>query len=130
MTTKSDLLKQKSAINFTHNFRIINLDYLMELSMGDVKFQKELTNQFIELSISETDQLNLYFETAEYHKIQPLAHSMLSTIYIMGLGPKLESHLQELKDYSQPDQLKRHINIISDVCREARVEAEIFLETL
>lgn len=130
MTDKTDHINQIFSPQVNPVFRIIDLDYLRELSMGDIAFQKELTKQFIELSILETEQLNLYFQSADYAKIQPVAHSMLSTIYIMGLGPKLETHLQALKDYSVPGELKNHIDIINQVCKQARAEAEAFIDSL
>nr|WP_199157901.1 hypothetical protein [Pedobacter sp. ASV2] len=130
MTNKYDLLNQASSAFNSQEFSVINLDYLKELSMGDTNFQKELAKQFIELSILESEQLNQYFKTADYAKIQPVAHSMLSTIYIMGLGNKLETHLQALKDYSVPKELKAHIETINEVCKQARVEAEAFIQSL
>ncbi|WP_316804766.1 hypothetical protein [Pedobacter nototheniae] len=130
MTDKSDLLKRIPAIPVSPEYKVINLDYLQELSMGDTVFQGELTKQFIEISIQEGTQLQSYFEAQDYSKMQPVAHSMLSTIYVMGLGPKLETHLQALKDYSVPKKLKMHIEIINEVCKQARAEARIFLESL
>jgi CheY-like chemotaxis protein len=128
--TQFDILSIK---NIQHTidvekYRAIDLSYLKEVSMGDTDYEREITSKFIEVISNEIAQLDDCLENERFDELKSVAHKMLSTIYVMGLGPKLSAHLQaiEYDDLSRV-QLEHRIELIKIICAKAKEEAQVFL---
>jgi CheY-like chemotaxis protein len=129
--TQFDILSVK---NIQHTidveeYRAIDLSYLKEVSMGDTDYEREITSKFIEVISSEMAQLDDCLENERFDELKLVVHKMLSTIYVMGLGPKLSAHLQaiEYDDLSRV-QLEHRIELIKIICAKAKEEAQVFLQ--
>ncbi|ARS40696.1 hypothetical protein CA265_13930 [Sphingobacteriaceae bacterium GW460-11-11-14-LB5] len=110
-------------------YKAIDLGYLKEISMGDIAYEKEITEKFIEIVSEEINDLNNCLVAGDYEKLKRIAHKMLSTIYVMGLGPKLSAHLQAIEDDDlTSDQYRYRVELIAMICEKAKEEAQVFLE--
>jgi DNA-binding LytR/AlgR family response regulator len=109
-------------------YQTIDLSYLKEVSMGDIAYECEITEKFIEIIADEIEVLNSELAAGYYEKMQRTAHKMLSTIYVMGLKPKLGAHLQAIEhDNLTKDELSYRVTPIAMICKKAKEEAQVFL---
>lgn len=110
-------------------YKAIDLGYLKEVSMGDTAYEREITEKFIEIVSEEINELNNCLTAGDYEKLKRVAHKMLSTIYVMGLGPKVSAHLQAIEDDDlTADQYRYRVELVAMICEKAKEEAQVFLE--
>jgi CheY-like chemotaxis protein len=113
----------------TEKFKVIDLSYLKEVSMGDTDYEHEIASKFIEVISAELVQLDDCLGNERFDDLKNVTHKMRSTIYIMGLGPKLSAHLQAIEDDDLSKvQLEHRIELIKIICTKAKEEAQVFLE--
>lgn len=123
-------IKKKADIKKEKDYQTIDFDYLKQVSMGDKVFEKKLTEQFCEKISENLNMLDECLINEDVAELKFVAHQMHSTIFIMGLRSKLESHLDAIeRNTLNYEQLKARIGIISLVCKKAREEARQFLAT-
>lgn len=124
MSTKNIQVKRE-----VEGYKTIDLGYLKEVSMGDTAYEREITEKFIEIVSEEINELNNCLAAGNYEKLKSVAHKMLSTIYVMGLGPKLSAHLQAIEgDDLTADQYRYRVELVAMICEKAKEEAQVFLE--
>lgn len=106
----------------------INLSYLKEISMGDAGFEREMAEKFISIIADELIHLTHCLEKKNYEALKRTVHKMKSTVYLMGLKPKLNAALEAVEyDNLTHNQFKQHINQIVSVCEMAKEEVRMFL---
>jgi CheY-like chemotaxis protein len=110
-------------------YQTIDLSYLREIGMGDVDFEREMAAKFIEIISDEVSQLMYNLEKEHDEALKQLVHKMRSTVYLMGLQPKLSTALDAVEyDKLSRDQLKKYISLIVEVCHMAKEEALVFMK--
>ncbi|PWS31428.1 response regulator [Pedobacter paludis] len=123
-------IKNEQKVKGEKEYQTIDFDYLKQISMGDKIFEKKLTEQFCEKISENLNMLDECLVKEDVAELKFVAHQMHSTIFIMGLRSKLESHLDAIeRNTLNYEQLKARIGIISLVCKKARAEAREFLAT-
>ncbi|RBQ02239.1 hypothetical protein [Pedobacter miscanthi] len=112
-----------------YSYQTIDLSYLKELSMGDTGYELEMAEKFVELVSDEMIQLAAYLEGGDIEALKRLVHKMRSTIYLMGLRPKLIIAIEAIEyEKLAAEQLKFHVDAILTVCRKAKEEVLLFLD--
>ncbi|HEX3766922.1 MAG TPA: ATP-binding protein, partial [Puia sp.] len=81
----------------TATYQFINLQYMRDISDGNEKFERSVTEQFIEAIPLDIDALESACAMRDLSAIRQIAHNMKTDISIMGLSEKLSSHLDELE---------------------------------
>ncbi|SDD90845.1 response regulator [Pedobacter soli] len=109
-------------------YETIDLTYLKEVSMGDVDYEREMTAKFIEIISTDLEALDFYLVANRYNELKAVAHKMLSTIYVMGLGSKVSTHLHAIEfDHLSKAQLVQQVQLVATICKKAKEEAQAFL---
>lgn len=114
-----------------HNYQFIDLNYMKEISKGNIDYEKLVTSQFIELTLADVNMLKNMFSAEDFTGLKSTAHNMKTTVAIMGLLPALEADLDELEQVTVADtETLRLINDITAVCLNAIDDAKRFYSTL
>lgn len=109
-------------------YEAIDLTYLKEVSMGDVDYEQEMTAKFIEIISADLEALDFYLAAGRLDELKSVAHKMLSTIYVMGLGSKVSTHLHSIEfDHLSKAQLVHQVQLVATICNKAKEEAQAFL---
>ncbi|AZI27748.1 response regulator [Pedobacter sp. G11] len=125
------LPKEKLTSAHSRDFEVIDLSYLKEISLGDLDYEMEITNKFVETIESDLLELENSFHSKNAEQLSVVAHRTLSTIYIMGLKSKLESTLCAIEqDDLTYSELKTNLEHVYETCRAAKIEAKLFIEDL
>ncbi|OJV14688.1 MAG: hypothetical protein BGO21_18470 [Dyadobacter sp. 50-39] len=108
-------------------FRVIDLDYMREISNGDAGYEKLVTEQFLHLMPRELEALSAAASRHDPGEIRRIAHGIKTTISIMGLNPLLDEPLDVLEsDTAVAEDITTHVERVLAVCKEALGEAGIF----
>jgi signal transduction histidine kinase/DNA-binding response OmpR family regulator len=123
-------LEQPVAIN-EYTYQYIDLNYMKDISKGNTAYEKLVTSQFIELTLTDVNTLKNMFSAEDFAGLKSTAHNMKTTVAIMGLLPALEADLDELEQATTADtETLRLINDITAVCLNAIDDAKHFYSTL
>lgn len=113
------------------SYEYIDLSYIEALSNGDLAFEKEIVEIFIDQILQDLDLLNTNFSDGNFNQLKQSAHYMLPSISILGLENKLKMELEALDALDAPYKtLKQHVHTITTVCHKARKEAISLVHTL
>ncbi|MEO8861339.1 MAG: ATP-binding protein, partial [Ginsengibacter sp.] len=74
-------------------YRYINLAYMKAVSMGNLEYEKTVTEQFLEAIPDDLDALETAWKNKDIKSLRQTAHNMRTTISVMGLNGMLELHL-------------------------------------
>ena len=112
-------------------YQYIDLTYMKEVSAGNRAYEKEVTTQFIELLPRQLDMLEDAGQKSERDRLRQAAHSLKTTVSVMGLTEVLQPYLDEIENGS-PDEshLEEMMEHIKRVCQGALPEAKAYLNTL
>ena len=112
-------------------YDVINLDYLKEISNGDITYEKVVTAQFLDLVPQQLNSLSQAIQSDDQTFLRKTAHNLKTSISIMGLDALLNRHLDAL-EYQELNHLDIHkeMKIVSDICEKAMVEAHTFSQSL
>jgi hypothetical protein len=112
-------------------FKLIDLNYMQEISLGDVEYEKKVTTLFIETIPENLVDLETYLELKSYDSLKKTIHHMQSSISIMGLGEKLSNYMDfEAYENASELEIKEKIDFISAICGKAIEEAKVYLKIL
>ncbi len=121
--------KVKSQPYNEHNskFKTIDLTYIKEIGDGDLEYEKMVTEQFLHLVPMELNALQKACETHDVEVLRRTAHSMKTSISVMGLGDRLDQALTDL-EHGQLElrEIQGKVNLVTTVCQEALIEARQF----
>ncbi|WP_175633943.1 response regulator [Pedobacter ghigonis] len=111
-------------------FEMIDLTYLKEVSMGDAGFEQEMATKFIAIIADDLKALKEALAASNYKQLRRVAHQMLTTISVMGLGSKISSNLRSIEfDDLSEEQLSQQVQFVSAICTKAKEEVLTFLKT-
>ena len=127
---RSDLKKETSAKFKIDTYQYINLQYMQDISDGNIEYEKTVTEQFIEAIPTEIKQLEDSFAAKDFITLKLTAHNMKTTISVMGLNDVLQTNLDVIEYEDLSDlQITQQIKIIKEVCNNALAEANLLLAT-
>jgi CheY-like chemotaxis protein len=108
-------------------FKVIDLDYMREISNGDAVYEKLVTEQFLHLMPRELEALSAAAGRYDPGEIRRIAHGIKTTISIMGLNALLDESLDILESGTAGTrEMAGPVEQILTVCKEALGEAGIF----
>lgn len=110
-----------------NQFKTINLQYMKEISNGDEEYEKLVTEQFLTLLPEELISLTKALENHNTGELKRIAHSMKTSISIMGLDSVLSEYLDIIENNNPDDtELKQTVEKVTSVCNQAIKEAKEF----
>ncbi len=111
--------------------KLIDLNYLKQLSSNDTAFEHAIIRQFI---LQVPEELELLKENIQKNKpenIKSIAHSLKSSVAYVGLTDRLSTFLNRIEEEAATNVANPHFNedfeYVEKVCRQAVQEAEQFL---
>ncbi|MGG7664726.1 ATP-binding protein [Dyadobacter sp. BHUBP1] len=108
-------------------FKVIDLDYMREISNGDATYEKLVTEQFLHLMPRELEALSAAVGKRDRGEIRRIAHGIKTTISIMGLNALLDEPLDLLENGpAGKEDIAGPAEQILSICKEALEEAGIF----
>lgn len=114
-----------------HQFAVLDISKLHELSLGDKAYEQDMTEQFITDLNADMVLLDRYLIERNHPAFKQTAHHFLSTIYLMGLEAKLDADAQYLLQAELDwDEAKLKLAHIHRICDLAKLEALNFLWNL
>ncbi|TCC93230.1 hypothetical protein EZ428_00185 [Pedobacter frigiditerrae] len=112
-------------------FKLINLSYMQEISLGDLEYEKKVTTLFIEIIPENLVDLETYFELKSFENLKKTLHHMQSSISIMGLDDKLSKYMDfEAYENANEKEIKEKMDFITTICIQAIAEAKDYLKNL
>ncbi len=112
-------------------FVYLDLDYLKDIGKGNVFYERKVTGHFVSRIPQDMISLQQALKAEDYEKIKQIAHSLRTTLAIMGL---LERTVHVLDQLEFPENDKRHfeplISALEMICKGAVKEAEGYLKSL
>ncbi|MBO9613056.1 MAG: response regulator [Dyadobacter sp.] len=110
-----------------HAFKVIDPDYMREISNGDATYEKLVTEQFLHLMPRELEALSTAAGKRDRSEVRRIAHVIKTTISIMGLNALLDEPLDILENgTSGKEDMATLVEQILGICKEALGEAGIF----
>ncbi len=112
-------------------YKYINLEYMKEISRGNIDYEKTITEQFIEAMPNELNVLEQSWHNYEIDQLRQTAHNIKTTVSVMGLNKLLENYLDFL-EYEDIDENSFYVNYspLQFICNAALEEAKEFYKTL
>ncbi|WP_342088268.1 hybrid sensor histidine kinase/response regulator [Dyadobacter sp. OTU695] len=108
-------------------FKVIDLDYMREISNGDAAYEKLVTEQFLHLMPRELEALSAAAGRHDPGEIRRIAHGIKTTISIMGLNALLDEPLDILESGTAGTrEMAGPVEQVLAICKEALGEAGIF----
>jgi HPt (histidine-containing phosphotransfer) domain-containing protein len=108
--------------------KIIDLNYLKELSFNDIAFEHAIIRQFILQVPEELELLQDAIHKKNLESIKTLAHSLKSSIAYLGLTDRLHSSLDRIEAEAFNNVVNPHFNEdfdeVEKICRQAVQEAQ------
>ena len=95
--TPGSLLKKPIAGIDTGQYKYINLQYMKEVSGGNIEYEKTVTEQFIEAIPHDLAELENASQDNHINDLRQLAHNMKTTVSVMGLNEVLQPYLDAIE---------------------------------
>ena len=112
-------------------YQWINLDYMKEVSQGNIDYEKEVTEQFIEAIPEDLRQLQACWSNGDIATLKQIAHNMKTSVSVMGLTDRLRPFLDNLEYLDlTPASFRENFHQLSEICNHSLTEARNFLESL
>jgi signal transduction histidine kinase/CheY-like chemotaxis protein len=126
---QNDTAEQKDII-IENEYKYINLQYMKEISAGNLQYEKSVTEQFIEAIPNEIELLENAFAAKDFTALKQIAHNMKTSISIMGLTEILASYLNKIEyDNLTEFEISDNIDSVKKISLSALQEAHLFLAT-
>ncbi len=107
--------------------KVIDLNYLKELSLNDIEFEHAIIRQFIVQVPEELQWLKDAIDKKNLKRIKSLAHGMKSSIAYLGLTEILHSSLHRMEEEAISNAEATHFEEdfyhVKKVCEQAVQEA-------
>lgn len=111
-------------------FKVIDLSYMKEIGGGDSQYERLVTEQFLTLVPSQIVALREALANRNYVEMKRIAHSLKTSVSIMGVDVLLQDELDLLEDKdAETMQLEEKILRVMAVCNAALKEAKMFYDT-
>src|ERR1035437_2473223 len=92
--------------------KVINLDYLLDLSKGNTQFVKEMIDTFLIENPKEIDSLEKAIQSKKFEAIKQTAHLLQSSIPFVGLDKVIESEVYEIEKIAVDKTVIKKIEIV------------------
>jgi len=116
---------------FCNEFHYIRLDYMKEISRGNLDYEKAITEQFIDSVPKNLAAMEKAWKNDDIVAIHHLAHDMKTTVSVMGLTELMQPYLDILEcEALTPEIFERNFSRIRVICKSALEEAGYFFSTL
>jgi signal transduction histidine kinase/CheY-like chemotaxis protein len=111
-------------------YNYINLQYMREISLGNIEYEKTVTQQFIDAIPIDLLMLERASQDNDTSKLRQVAHNMKTTISVMALNEMLQPYLDALEYEDQTQEsFARMFESVNLICKTAVEEAGRFLLT-
>jgi signal transduction histidine kinase/CheY-like chemotaxis protein len=106
-------------------YKYIDLKYMQEVSLGNIDYEKIITEQFIEAIPSDLTMLEKSWQLGDIGQLRQSAHNMKTSISVMGLNGTLENSLDVI-EYEQMNEACFHktFSYLEFICKAALEEAK------
>jgi len=112
-------------------YKHINLNYMKEISGGNIDYEKTVTEQFIHAVPADLAAIRKNWMQQDIATMRKIAHNMKTTVSIMGLDSVLQPVLDSLEYEDLTDDLFRdRFNSVSSICDAAVEEAAQLYSTM
>ncbi len=113
------------------DFEQIDLDYMKEVSNGNIQYEKAVTAEFLAAIPRELDSIWKAWTCTDAGQVKKIAHNMKTTISVMGLTEKLQPLLDRLEyEDLNEEAFSRSFDSLGSICEKALEEASEFYKTL
>lgn len=112
-------------------YTYLDLDYLKDMGKGNIAYERKVTGYFIQRVPEDMQSLNTALKTEDFAVIARTAHSLRTTLAIMGVLSRTV-HLLDALEFPEDDMRDFGLVIaeLEMVCNAAVREAKGFLESL
>lgn len=118
---------KKENQNDGNSFRVINLDYMKEISKGDKIYEKLVTKQFLTLFPQQLTALSSAHAGSDIKNLKRVAHNIKTSMSVMGLDQVLTEKLDIIESENYDSKLLGlYVEDITRIGNEAIVEARQF----
>ena len=115
-----------------HNGELLNLNYLKEVSGGNLEFEKTMIEQFLKQAPGELESMKEAFNKNNYHELAHIVHNFKTSVSFMGLANNLNYYLDYIETnagiQNANEQIGAKIMTIDSICQRAFREAKGYLE--
>ena len=108
--------------------KILNLNYLQELSKGNTAFVKAMLSQFVEQMPQEIVALEKAITAKDFTLIKSLSHNLKTTVAFVGLDAALHPSLDSIENAAlQQDfqSIQQAFENVKKLCEQAAAEIQI-----
>ena len=110
--------------------KILNLNYLQELSKGNTTFVKSMLSQFVEQMPQEIADLEKAITAKDFTLIKSLAHNMKTTVAFVGLDVALHPSLDLIENAAVSQDFKsiqQSFENVKKLCEQAAGEIQVIM---
>lgn len=120
-----------AAASLPAGYKLINLQYMKEVSGGNAAYEKTVTEQFMEVLPEDLDAIEKAWHQHDITRVRQLAHNMKTTISVMGLNELLQPYL-DLFEYEELNEqvFTDKFSALKSVCEASLKEASQFYTSL
>ncbi|MGN6416557.1 MAG: response regulator [Pseudobacter sp.] len=113
--------------NNSGTFQIINLEYLRDVSAGDMAYEQVAAQKFIRAVPKAMEELAHAMKTRDEQRMRATAHNLKTTISVMGLNELLNPLLDEI-EYSEGNEVRLQavLQNLQELMAKAMEEAQHF----
>ncbi len=123
--------REDPALGTDNPKQYICLDYMKEISGGDLAYEREVTLQFLEVVPETLSAIEKAWADKNFTAIKQFAHDMKTTVSIMGLNHLLNPALDTLEYENLSDSsFSSAFSFLQSTCNKALSEAGGFLAEL
>lgn len=123
--------EQQQNLNLENSYQYISLNYMKEISGGDLEYEKEVTSQFLEVVPATLSAIKKAWDRGDFPVVKHFAHDMKTTVSIMGLTELLNPVLETLEyENLSESSFSSAYNFLQSTCNMALSEAADFLSKL
>ncbi|HEY2648880.1 MAG TPA: response regulator [Puia sp.] len=112
-------------------YNYIDLKYMKEVSNGNTRYEKTVTEQFIEIVPADLDAMERAWQDQDINGLRSLAHNLKTTVAVMGLDKSLYPPLDKIEYHHLTEdafqQIFHHLKFVS---LEAVKEAGCFYRSI
>jgi signal transduction histidine kinase/CheY-like chemotaxis protein/HPt (histidine-containing phosphotransfer) domain-containing protein len=131
---------ENSAIAVTSSYKngeiqdkILNLNYLQDLSKGNTTFVKAMLTQFVEQMPQEIADLKKAIKAQDFTLIKSLSHNMKTTVAFVGLDAALHPSLDFIENAALKQDfqsIQQDFENVKRLCEQAAAEIQIIGDEL
>ena len=125
------LKKEPAAKAIPGEYQYIALEYMKDISGGNIEYEKTVANQFVEVIPRDLIALERAWKNGDFTTVRHLAHNMRTSVSVMGLTETLEPYL-DIMEYENlnEDIFWKNYSFVKLICNASIEETKHFLGNL